>query len=169
MLERCSIAAHRTLRYRANDPLVGRSDHGLDYWQHASVRTDRRHERALGPRRSCTHRPGDGRRVGDQSGEGAARTNLGRPYREDGRHDGARSQFAHALELATQAGDRYEQAHDGLARLHDAVGDHDSATRHWEIALRTFTEIGVPEADELASELGGRPPRRREAGAGSPS
>ena len=36
----------------------------------------------------------------------------------------------------------------------EALGDEDRARDHYEQALALYTELGVPEADEVRAELG---------------
>jgi tetratricopeptide (TPR) repeat protein/DNA-binding SARP family transcriptional activator len=56
-----------------------------------------------------------------------------------------------AMAIAVEVGDRYEQAaaHRGLAWVHRRLGDLDEAWQHRKQALAEFTELGVPEAEEL--------------------
>jgi hypothetical protein len=67
----------------------------------------------------------------------------------------ARAQHAAALALASQAGDRCEQAraHNGLARSHDAEGDPVQAGDHWRRALARYTDLGLPEAADVRAQL----------------
>ena len=66
-----------------------------------------------------------------------------------------RDRHTTALTLATQTGERYEQAraHDGLARTHHASGELDQARHHWNQALALYTDLGVPEADDVHAHL----------------
>ncbi len=59
------------------------------------------------------------------------------------------------LTLATQIGNRYEQAsaHNGLAHTHYAAGEQDQARHHWHDALALYTDLGVPEADDVHAHL----------------
>lgn len=61
---------------------------------------------------------------------------------------------AHALALAT--GNRYEQARasDGLAQAHTSLGQPELAGAHHRQALALYTELGVPEAEELNARGG---------------
>ncbi|MGH3763220.1 tetratricopeptide repeat protein [Actinophytocola sp.] len=60
-----------------------------------------------------------------------------------------------ALTLAEELGMRHQQAHahDGLAHARLATKDRAGARRHWTIAHHLYTELGVPEADEIAHRL----------------
>jgi hypothetical protein len=64
-------------------------------------------------------------------------------------------QHAAALALASQSGDRYEQARalDGLARSYHAAGDPGRADRHWRRALARYTDLGLLEADDVRGRL----------------
>jgi hypothetical protein len=67
----------------------------------------------------------------------------------------ARERLADAASVATQAGEKYEQAraHHGLARAHQASGDSARADIHWKQALTLYTEFGAPEADQIRAQL----------------
>ncbi|WUH98351.1 tetratricopeptide repeat protein [Spirillospora sp. NBC_00431] len=64
--------------------------------------------------------------------------------------DPARAHHQEALDIATEIGDRYEQAraHDGLARAHHDLGHHREAREHRQQALTGYTELGVPDPDK---------------------
>ena len=80
---------------------------------------------------------------------------LGEALHAAGQPRDARIQHTAALTLATQIGDRYEQAlaHNGLAHTHQAAGDPDQARRHWRHALALYTDLGVPDADDVQAHL----------------
>jgi len=80
---------------------------------------------------------------------------VGETYHATGHHEQAHAHHAAALTLATELGDRYEQAraHNGLARTHHATGDPDQARHHWRQALVLCTTLGVPEADDVHAHL----------------
>ncbi|MHB9863494.1 hypothetical protein [Streptomyces sp. YIM S03343] len=67
----------------------------------------------------------------------------------------ARTQHAAALALATEIGDRYEQARAqaGLARLRFEAGDAIAARDGWRRALELYVELGVPDAEEIHTRL----------------
>jgi len=56
---------------------------------------------------------------------------------------------------ASQIGDPYEQAraHNGLAHTSHATGDPDQDRHHWRQALALYTDLGVPEADDIPAHL----------------
>jgi tetratricopeptide (TPR) repeat protein len=69
--------------------------------------------------------------------------------------DQARAYHAAALTLASQIGARYEQAraHNGLALTHQADGDLDQARHHWRKALAAYTNLGVPDVEDVRTYL----------------
>jgi DNA-binding SARP family transcriptional activator/tetratricopeptide (TPR) repeat protein len=93
--------------------------------------------------------------VGDKHEQARARNGLGTAMLERGLRGQARAQHAAALNLASRSGDRYEQARalDGLARGYQSAGDLDQACGHWRRALAHYTDLGVPEADDVRTEL----------------
>jgi DNA-binding SARP family transcriptional activator/tetratricopeptide (TPR) repeat protein len=95
------------------------------------------------------------RETGDRSGEAEARNSLGKLFLRTGQADQGRAQHTAALALATQIGSKYQQAgaHEGLARALHACGDPGRARYHWRQALTLYTDLGVPEADQLRTEL----------------
>lgn len=82
---------------------------------------------------------------------GVAMNGAGEILLATGQHAQALTSHQAALALASQTGDRYEQAraHHGLARACHATGQHDAEREHWEQALAGYTSLSVPEADEL--------------------
>jgi DNA-binding SARP family transcriptional activator/Tfp pilus assembly protein PilF len=103
------------------------------------------------------------REIGDQDSEADALNGLGDVLVATGRSDEAYASHIAALQLARQIGDRYQQAraHDGLGYACQAVDDAVEARRHWQEALTLFTEIGVPEADEVRERLATNPDQRQ--------
>jgi len=95
------------------------------------------------------------REIGYRGGEAKALNGVGETHRATGDHDQAHAQHGAALALAVQIGDRYEQAraHNGLAHTHRATGDPDQARHHWNEALAFYTNLGVPEADDVHAHL----------------
>jgi tetratricopeptide (TPR) repeat protein len=100
------------------------------------------------------------REIGDRGGEGEALNGIAEVLQAVGRPAEARDRHDAALALASQTGDRYEQAraHAGIAKTYWAVGAHPDALRHWEHALHTYTDLGVPEAAEVRARLAGLDP-----------
>jgi len=95
------------------------------------------------------------REIGDRGGEAEALNNLGETLHAAGDPDQAGIQQTAALALAVEAGDHYEQAraHAGLAHTHHATGDLDQARHHLRRALTLYTDLGVPEADDIRGYL----------------
>ena len=97
--------------------------------------------------------------IGDELGEVDLRTrgltDLGGILRASGRADDAAANYHSALLLAEESANRYEQAraHDGLARLHHGAGNAPEAYRHWQEALGRYTDLEVPEAEEIRRHL----------------
>ena len=95
------------------------------------------------------------RMIGYRGGEARALNGLGETHHATGHHDQARVHHNAAVTLASQTGERYEQAraHDGLAHTHYATGDPEQARHHWRQALALYTDLGVPEADDVHAHL----------------
>ena len=95
------------------------------------------------------------REIGYRGGEARALNGVGETHHATGQLREAWIQHTAALTLASQIGDRYEQAraHDGLAHTHHATGDPDQARQHWRQALALYTDLGVPEADDIHVHL----------------
>ena len=95
------------------------------------------------------------REIGERPGEAVALNRLGEVLLAAGEPDEACQHYTAALVLATQIGDRYEQAraHSGIACAYDAIGDSGQAGHHRDRALILYTDLGVPEADQLRTQL----------------
>ncbi|MGH3754071.1 MAG: ATP-binding protein, partial [Pseudonocardiaceae bacterium] len=95
------------------------------------------------------------REIGGRYCEATALNSLGETYHAVGQFDEARSQHTAALTLAAETDHRYEQAraHHGLAQTHHAAGDPDQARWHWREALTRYTDLGIPEADDVRAHL----------------
>ena len=99
------------------------------------------------------------RRTGERPGEARALNGLGelaaasRPQRARGCH-------AEALAIATDLGDRYEQAraHAGLAQVCLSAGERAGAGQHWREALTHYTAVGAAEEARLRDPRRSRPP-----------
>ena len=92
---------------------------------------------------------------GAPGAEHAVVVSLGQSYHAAGRDDEARDAFQRGLELAVDSGYRYgeAEARRGLGRVLAAT-DPDAARLHRERALAIFTELGVPEAQQMLVESG---------------
>jgi tetratricopeptide (TPR) repeat protein len=96
------------------------------------------------------------REIGDRAGYEAETLNsVGETHHATGYHEQAHVHHNAALTLASQTGDRYEQAraHHGIAHTHHATGDLDQARHHWRRALILYTDLGVPDADDVHAHL----------------
>ena len=80
---------------------------------------------------------------------------VGETHHATGHPEQAHAHHGAALTLAVQIGDRYEQAraHNGLAHTHHATGDPSQARHHWQHALALYTNLGVPDADDVHAHL----------------
>jgi len=99
------------------------------------------------------------RELGDKSEETLALNRLGQVQLAAGRPGDARDQHAAALTLATECGYRVEQARarEGLGDAYHALGDTSEAVRHWQAALASYDDLGVPEAARVRARLDGTP------------
>ena len=63
--------------------------------------------------------------------------------------------YQRALTITHRTGNRYQRghAHNGIAAVLAAAGDTPAARGHWEQALALYTELNVPEADEVRAQL----------------
>jgi len=95
------------------------------------------------------------RETGDRDGEAEALNRMGETLHATGQSEQARAQHAAALALAVETGDRYQQAraHTGLAHTRHAAGEHGLARQHWQHALTLYTDLGVPDADDVRAHL----------------
>jgi tetratricopeptide (TPR) repeat protein len=95
------------------------------------------------------------REIGDRTVEAVALNGLGEVLLATGQPRDAHIQLGTALTVAAQAGDKYEEAraHTGLGHAHRAMGDTEKARRHWRQALSLFTDLGVPETNEVRAHL----------------
>ncbi len=95
------------------------------------------------------------RETGDRDGEAEALNRMGETLHATGQSEQARAQHAAALALAVETGDRYQQAraHAGVAHTRHAAGEHGLAGQHWQHALTLYTELGVPDADDVRAHL----------------
>lgn len=71
-----------------------------------------------------------------------------------GDHPGALAAYQAALDLATDTGDRGQQAHahHGIAQVLHALGEHERAAETWRTAETEFRRLHQPEADEIRRE-----------------
>lgn len=95
------------------------------------------------------------REVDHKDGQADAGNGLGEAARAMGNPAQAIADHLAALRLALDIESRPQQAraHDGLARAHGDLGDFGTARTHAQQALDLFTDLGVPEADEIHAFL----------------
>jgi tetratricopeptide (TPR) repeat protein len=95
------------------------------------------------------------RETGNQFGETVTLRTLAEALHGAGQPAAARTKLAEALRLAAETGNTYEQAsaHRDLAECHHRAGEGEQAHRHWQQALIMYTQLGVPEADQVRSRL----------------
>jgi tetratricopeptide (TPR) repeat protein len=93
--------------------------------------------------------------IGDRYEQARAHNGLAHTHQIAGALDEAFYERTAALALATQIGERYEQAraHNGLAHTYQGAGDPDQARQHWHHALVIYTELRVPDADDVHARL----------------
>jgi len=87
--------------------------------------------------------------------EAEALNGLGEILRAAGRPADGMDRHRDALALARETADRDEQARslEGIARALHATGRGAEARRYLQEALAIYTDLDVPEADELRSYL----------------
>jgi tetratricopeptide (TPR) repeat protein len=95
------------------------------------------------------------RESGDRTTEAWVLNGLGEAARIAGDPATAVGHHTAAGAVATEIGDRDQQArpHAGLGRARRALGEHDRAREHYEQALAGYAELGMPEADQIRTEL----------------
>lgn len=95
------------------------------------------------------------REIGDREGEACAHNGLGEIAQTSGHAAEALTHFTTARGLAAGVGDRYRlaRAHAGLGHAHRSLDSPASASRHFRHALSLYTELGMPEADQIHAHL----------------
>ncbi|WP_129788022.1 AfsR/SARP family transcriptional regulator [Promicromonospora panici] len=96
------------------------------------------------------------RETADVSGQAWSFNGLGEAARLAGDAAEALRSHTEALGIAVQVGSRDQQAraHAGVGHAHRALGDPDLARTHYEQACTIYTELGMPEAEEVRARLG---------------
>jgi DNA-binding SARP family transcriptional activator/Tfp pilus assembly protein PilF len=117
-----------------------------------SVR-QREHQQAIGYLRQALalHR-----QAGYQHGEVQTLRKLAMALHGAGQVAAARAELAAALQLAADIGSTFQQAsaHSDLAESHHRAGEDEKARNHWRQALALYTQLGVPEAEQVQARLG---------------
>jgi tetratricopeptide (TPR) repeat protein len=95
------------------------------------------------------------RGTGDRFSEAWSLNGLGEAAHTAGRPADALTEHtaAHAVATGTGARDQQARAHAGLGHAHHALGDPALAREHYQHALALYTELGMPEADEIRALL----------------
>jgi DNA-binding SARP family transcriptional activator/tetratricopeptide (TPR) repeat protein len=95
------------------------------------------------------------RETGDVSGQAWSSNGLGEAARLAGSAADALRSHTEALGVAVQVGSRDQQARAqaGLGHAHRSLGNPDLARTHYERAHLIYTELGMPEAEEMRSHM----------------
>jgi DNA-binding SARP family transcriptional activator/tetratricopeptide (TPR) repeat protein len=95
------------------------------------------------------------RHAGNQHGEFVTLRALAEALHGIGQPAEARAELQAACLLASETGNTYQQAsaHRELAESHHRAGNHEQAQRNWQQALDLYTQLGVPEADQVRSRI----------------
>ena len=95
------------------------------------------------------------RETGDVSGQAWAFNGLGEAARLAGSPADALRSHSQALGIALQVGSRDQQAraHAGVGHAHRSLSNLDLARSHYEQAYVIYTELGIPDAEEMRSHL----------------
>jgi DNA-binding SARP family transcriptional activator/tetratricopeptide (TPR) repeat protein len=111
-----------------------------------------RHEQAIGHLQQALALT---RETGFRSGEASALNGLGEVFLAASQPADALTRHEMALAIASLAGLKYESARacDGLGRALHAAGEDDRARRYWRQALDLYTELSLPEADQVRAQL----------------
>jgi len=93
--------------------------------------------------------------LGVSIGQATVLTQLGRVHRLQGRHAEALDRLGAALELAEKVDERRSAALclRELGTTHAALGEPQAARAAWRRALTAFEALGLPEAEELRTQL----------------
>ena len=92
--------------------------------------------------------------------EAQALVGLGELHLDAGDHDAALARYTEALDLTGAIARPLEQAaaRAGLGDVRAALGDRAGATEHWRLALTSYLDLGVPQADGVRARLFGGSP-----------
>jgi DNA-binding SARP family transcriptional activator len=99
------------------------------------------------------------RETADVSGQAWSFNGLGEAARLAGNAAEALRSHTEALGIAVQVGSRDQQAraHAGVGHAHRTMGDADLARTHFEHAHAIYTDLGMPEAEEMRAQLEAAP------------
>jgi tetratricopeptide (TPR) repeat protein len=95
------------------------------------------------------------RRVGVPAAEAGSLNGLGEAARHLGRFDQALNHHRQALAIAEErnAARQQARAHVGIGRVLRAQHATESARAHFETALELYTQLGMPEAQDVSQQL----------------
>jgi tetratricopeptide (TPR) repeat protein len=95
------------------------------------------------------------RETGGRNGEAWALNGLGEAAHTAGRPADALAHHTAAHTIAADVDDRYQQAraHTGLGHTYRALNDPVHAGRHYQQALTLYTDLGLPDADQIKAHL----------------
>jgi tetratricopeptide (TPR) repeat protein/DNA-binding SARP family transcriptional activator len=95
------------------------------------------------------------RYTGNHDGEAEALNRIGEIRQATEHHGQAISEHAAALTLAVKTGDRYQQACalSGLAAARHMAGQDNQARQNLRHALQMYTDLGVPDAEDVRRRL----------------
>ena len=87
--------------------------------------------------------------------EGDLLNNLAESHAATYQIDEALTCYRSALTVTLECGNRDVQARalDGIARILRTTGHPHEAREHWQEALTIYTELGMPQADEVRTRL----------------
>ncbi|TWP53334.1 tetratricopeptide repeat protein [Lentzea tibetensis] len=93
--------------------------------------------------------------IGERQGEAWTLNGLGEAAHTTGRPADALAHHTEALTIAADidALDPQARAHTGLGHAHRTLGDLSSARTHYKHAVALYTELGMPEADQVQAHL----------------
>ncbi|GAA2639376.1 tetratricopeptide repeat protein [Dactylosporangium fulvum] len=95
------------------------------------------------------------RETGDRAATASALNAVGEAVLRLGRPAEAEACHREALEVAIEIGSLFSQAraHTGLGDVHQATADPAAAAHHWRQALAAYTDLDVPEAQQVRDRL----------------
>ncbi|MGY0235092.1 AfsR/SARP family transcriptional regulator [Longispora urticae] len=101
-----------------------------------------------------------GRQIGERNLQAQSLNGLGSAHLGRGELQAALDRHTAALGIAEETGGLMDQAqaHEGIGHARHALGQTALARPHWDRALRTYTGMGVVEADELRARLADQDP-----------
>ena len=95
------------------------------------------------------------RGLGERHGEASALNGLGETAHATADPAGAVARHRAAHTIAVEVGDRIQQAraHTGLGHAHHTLGSPDRARQHYRQAHALYTDLAMPEADQIRARL----------------